>query len=403
VKDPRTVFFFLDGLNSPFEITELDNLRLHFDKVIMVTFRKPDVPENDFKTETIDFREYSTAKSLTSSLRYVPVFTSEFFGCFKYIRHPQLFQRHISGFLRAIYVAARIRQLVEREAAKGQSIILYSFWLNSWATALAIAGRSFSKSRCISRAHGTDLFEERIPITGKIPFRLFQIRSLHGIYSVSRKGQNYLKQRYPSQSAKIHYSPLGTDDHGIGPFPEATRFTLVSCARVRNVKRLHLIPGILEQLDFPLTWIHLGGRNEGDPTLPLLSEEIRKLKILKPNIEVDFKGDLNHDAVVHFYRTQPVDLFISVSETEGLPVSMMEAISFGIPLLATDVGGCSEIVERSTGKLIPKNPDAKTTADAIKSFRESRWKDPNTRRSIRKFWEMNYSNKNNFNRFAGSI
>ena len=47
------------------------------------------------------------------------------------------------------------------------------------------------------------------------------------------------------------------------------------------------------------------------------------------------------------------DLFVNMSLSEGIPVSIMEAISFGIPIIATNVGGNAEIVNDETGVLIP--------------------------------------------------
>lgn len=51
------------------------------------------------------------------------------------------------------------------------------------------------------------------------------------------------------------------------------------------------------------------------------------------------------------------DLFVNMSLSEGIPVSIMEAISFGIPIIATNVGGNAEIVNDETGVLIPVNID----------------------------------------------
>jgi glycosyltransferase involved in cell wall biosynthesis len=57
---------------------------------------------------------------------------------------------------------------------------------------------------------------------------------------------------------------------------------------------------------------------------------------------------------MEFYRKNHVDLFINVSETEGIPVSIMEAMSFGIPCIATNVGGVNEIVNNTNGFLVKK-------------------------------------------------
>jgi glycosyltransferase involved in cell wall biosynthesis len=55
---------------------------------------------------------------------------------------------------------------------------------------------------------------------------------------------------------------------------------------------------------------------------------------------------------MRYYSINTVDLFINVSSSEGVPVSIMEAMSFGIPVIATAVGGTPEIVSEKTGWLI---------------------------------------------------
>ena len=79
-------------------------------------------------------------------------------------------------------------------------------------------------------------------------------------------------------------------------------------------------------------------------------------------------GDLQEKDVFRTYLAGSINLFVSVSETEGLPVSIMEAISFGIPVMATDVGGCREIANAHTGVLISKDFDVKSVAEEITRF-----------------------------------
>ena len=69
---------------------------------------------------------------------------------------------------------------------------------------------------------------------------------------------------------------------------------------------------------------------------------------LEENISVKLLGKVNNNDILNFYSITPVNLFINLSESEGIPVSIMEAISFSIPIIATDVGGVSEIVTEET-------------------------------------------------------
>lgn len=59
------------------------------------------------------------------------------------------------------------------------------------------------------------------------------------------------------------------------------------------------------------------------------------------------------------------DVFVLASHHEGLPVTVMEALTLGVPVVATAVGGLPEIVtDGSNGLLVPAG-DATALADAI--------------------------------------
>ena len=48
------------------------------------------------------------------------------------------------------------------------------------------------------------------------------------------------------------------------------------------------------------------------------------------------------------------DIFIQASNYEGLPHSILEAINYEIPILSTEVGGCSAILNKGErGYIIP--------------------------------------------------
>lgn len=57
------------------------------------------------------------------------------------------------------------------------------------------------------------------------------------------------------------------------------------------------------------------------------------------NVAYNFVEYLNNEEVYTFYRNNRVDVFLNVSESEGVPVSIMEAMSCHIPTIAPDVGG----------------------------------------------------------------
>jgi glycosyltransferase involved in cell wall biosynthesis len=124
----------------------------------------------------------------------------------------------------------------------------------------------------------------------------------------------------------------------------------------------------------------------------------------KDNVSFEFKGFMTNDLVLKYYQNNYLDCFISTSEYEGLPVSMMEAISFGIPVIAPDVGGVSEIVNEKTGILINKQcniSDIKQALLDLHSF--SDMKKTELRNGARMYWESGFNADVNYSTFVKEI
>ena len=121
---------------------------------------------------------------------------------------------------------------------------------------------------------------------------------------------------------------------------------------------------------------------------------------LPGNIRVSLMGTTQHDDVMAYCCQNAVNLFVNTSSSEGLPVSIMEAISFGVPVIATDVGGTREIVNTDTGRLISADFSPEDLAAQISDYIK---KDSATyctdRERVRKFWKNNFAAKANYDSF----
>lgn len=402
-KIDKAVVFCVDNYTTSFVQTEIKFLSAKFTKVIVVTEEKSNLDSNsNVDIFSINYSLYSTKTILSqNTLLFLKLMFKEFILYPKYFFYPKTIISIASNLLRSFFVKDQIKLIIDKYTSEP---LVYSFWFNNWATALSLLVYEKSIDKFCSRTHGTDLYEERVPIFGRIPFRIFQLKYVHKLYSVSKKGEFYLKNKYPQFSNKIFSSYLGTNFGGTNPINKQNIFTVVSCARVRNIKRIYLLAEVLSHINFSLKWIHIGDEtlDAGDPTNNLYVENKSKLAS-KSNIQHDFRGNLTNSQVFELYQTTPVNLFVSVSETEGLPVSMMEAISFGIPILSTDVGGCNEIVTKDTGILIPKDFDTNNVAKIIEEFVHSDMNTIEFRNNIQKFWQINFDNNSNGSKFIESI
>tara|TARA_B000000557_G_scaffold121005_1_gene98284 strand:- start:259 stop:1392 length:1134 start_codon:yes stop_codon:yes gene_type:complete len=84
--------------------------------------------------------------------------------------------------------------------------------------------------------------------------------------------------------------------------------------------------------------------------------EINNLKLLVKKYELDkkinFIGKIENTKLNKYLKN--ADIFIQASNYEGLPHSILEAMNFEIPILSTDVGGCSVLLNKGErGYIIP--------------------------------------------------
>ena len=296
-----------------------------------------------------------------------------------------------------------IKDLDKRNFNSDDTVYLYSYWLYFNAKIACIL-KEYFKSRNInvvafSRAHRFDIKGEERPY-GFLPQVPEMMNELDGIFPCSDDGSNYLRHKYPNNSNKVKTSYLGTLEHGTCPDKTDDTFNLLSCSRVTNVKRVDMIAkalSLLQDKNYKIKWTHFG---DG-----ALFDDLKKYVQQLNNIEVDLKGYMPNNKILEHYDKNHFDLFINVSTSEGLPVSIMEAISYAIPCIATDVGGTNEIVvDGVSGKLIDKDISIENLALELEKFINMDDKQlKNLSLSARKLWEERFIAKKNYREFVEDI
>ena len=110
--------------------------------------------------------------------------------------------------------------------------------------------------------------------------------------------------------------------------------TIVS--RLVSHKNIEKIIRAISDLNDPLIYLNIIGDG---PEL----NQLQKISLESNNKDnIIFHGKLNRDEINHIFLNS--DIYIQASNYEGLPHSLLEAMSYGIPVLCTPVGECKEIL-----------------------------------------------------------
>lgn len=280
-----------------------------------------------------------------------------------------------------------------------EKVVFYSYRFGIGVKASIKLKSFYPNASVIARCHGQDIFEFRNK-WNYLPYRKCLYEGIDRLYCISDDGKEYIETNYPACSSKIKVSKLGTSDIGYNANNSNAPFVVVSCSRVVPIKRLELLISALKCMTENVTWIHYG---EGDPEY---QKEIDHLcESLPPNIKVCFMGFIDNAYLHRDYSKNQFSVFVNVSSSEGLPVSIMEACSAGLPIIATDVGGTSEIVkDGKNGFLLDKDFRVNELAALLcrlAGMTESDYRKMS--KNSREIWESSYSSKANYMSFIHDI
>ena len=280
-----------------------------------------------------------------------------------------------------------------------QPSVIYSWW-SSFVALGASKALENREIPMVSRAHGYDLFAEQERV-GFVPFQEEYLSRATAVFSVSEAGRRYLVSLYPQYRKRIHVAYLGTSSSGDVESIRAPQVrSIVTCSSVVGVKRLDRLVDALVVLahDWPeieFHWIHIGG----GAGLPDLVRKIASQASLAG--KATFLGQVTPERVREFFSSNHVDAFCNVSYSEGLPVTLMEAASAGIPLLALDVGGTGEVVDASNGQLLPADATSGQIARALASILTAPPDEvASMRQASRTRWQECFDGQRNYVAFA---
>ena len=304
-------------------------------------------------------------------------------------------------YLQAMYFLREMKSMFcQKEFESYDKIALYSYWLNSTSAAVALYKSYLEKQgiknvSAVSRAHGQgdlyieDGFDYYRPLSDVLA------NGLDVIYSISADGKQHLSKQNINN---VSVSRLGVSDPVITRSSKDEIPLIVSCSVINENKRVSDIAKVISKIEMPINWVHFGDGDGFDELFDWCTFNMPK------NVSWKLKGRTNHEEIMQFYAGNSPDLFINLSMVEGIPVSIMEAFSYSIPAVATNVGATAEIVEDSkTGYLVEKDYDL---SDIVALINKCISKPEDMHQMGVNAYDMfksNYSSSNNFSDFSKCI
>lgn len=285
----------------------------------------------------------------------------------------------------------------------GEIDVAYCYWNETQSYAAVLAKKEGGIRKVISRIHGIDLHEIRRP-NNYMPLKRQFIHAYDQVFTTSRQAQAYLEETYGASAENITVSPLGVPLNDVLSKPNGKgTLHIVSVSFCLPVKRLdRIIEALrlfaLQHKEIATIWTHIGGGPFFEETRSTASSRFAGID----NISFEFLGEMANGAVKKYYRNTPVDLFINMSESEGVPVSIMEAMSAGVPAIAPDVGGISNLVSNECGVLLRACPSSQDIVDAIGTVVFGEKRDA-LRANARKMVDEHFSSDRNYSDFIASV
>lgn len=239
------------------------------------------------------------------------------------------------------------------------SDIIYSQGLSVWANI------DLFHKKLIINPHGLEPYQA-IGFKNKIiafPFKLifnYLFNKASVVVSLGGKLTAILSSQI-SNKKKIHELPNGVKPNFISDQKKANdRIVVLFLARFAHNKGIDVLFNAIENLKKREELKHfefiLAGKGP-------LFEHYKKQNRYE---NVKLPGFISDNEVTGFYRQG--DVFVLPTLFEGMPTVVLEAMSNRLPVIVTDVGATSELVNEENGFLIEKN-SAAALADALVLFK----------------------------------
>ena len=359
------------GPGEVFVISEVEEVRKQGHEILVV----PMYPRGSaLHSRAKPLLEYVCAQPLLST--HIVKGAAEAF-----VRAPHRTFRALSWLFRARSAKVILKSLVvypkglwlARLAREWRADHIHAHWAATTAS-MALVASEFSRVPWSFTTHSGDIldwsFSAALPGATKNALLSLKISRACFVRFISRSGLRKAGLTETGASPKVFVLPMGVELADLSAVRHEDgrgRATVVCCPAdfisVKGHKYLIKAVAILQErgLDLELWLAGEGG----------LEEELREQReALNLSNRIIFLGMVPHQRLMDLYRRGEVDIVALPSvdlgggEYEGVPVSLIEAMSYRVPVVSTTTGGIPELLGGGAGIMVPP-ADPTALAEAI--------------------------------------
>jgi len=279
-----------------------------------------------------------------------------------------------SALARSIHSAKLLRQLVATVRAHRADVVFFSSssFMGFYEKAvMALTCRSLGTKTVI---HLVGSFREFYDGSGRAARGAIQLLLAHfdRVLVVSESSRAYLEEEIPNAKVRIVPNPVECDQFPSGSLRTGSKVQMLFAGAIVEGKGVFDLISAVQIARSRLGHSRIVCIGEG----PLVGECRQRIARAGLDSLIELRGFVDDATKKELFRSS--EIFVLPSHYEALPVSILEAASSGVAVVATDVGGVrSAVSDGVTGLIVPPR-DPPQLAEALVRLVE----DPELRRSM---------------------
>ncbi|MHB1462586.1 MAG: glycosyltransferase family 4 protein [Armatimonadota bacterium] len=261
-------------------------------------------------------------------------------------RTPRVFLRNLCVLPKSLWLS--------EQASKWKADHIHAHWMHMSATTAMIASEVSGVSFSIT-AHRGDIADNNL-----LQMKAEKAAFVRFIADFSIKMYQQRVQTSDQAMGRLVRLNMGVSvPENIEPYTPITQLR-ISCPanfiQIKNQPALIEAARLLQQQGIAVSLLLAGDGPTRSACIKLCQDY---------HIDAELPGVMPNKNLLDLYRERKVDVVVLPSSVEGIPVCLLEAMAYGLPVVATEVGGVPELLAGDCGLMVPpQQPQA--LADALK-------------------------------------